>query len=61
MLLFRAGTEQEGVLRYQVEGFGCGEGFYTQACEEGFVESVEDGVLGVDWEGVWERVCVWWI
>jgi hypothetical protein len=33
---------------YVCEGLGVGENFNVELCEEGLIQVVEDGVLGVD-------------
>lgn len=50
MFAFGAGTEEERVAGREVEGCWVGEDGYAQGVEEGLVQLVEDGVLGVDGE-----------
>lgn len=52
MFLFGAGAEEERVWGDEVEGGGVGDDGNTEGGEEGCIEGVEDGVLGVDFEGV---------
>ena len=54
---FSAGTEQECSRCEEGEGRWVGDWCYVKGLEEGFVEGVENGVLGVDGYGsVWVRI-----
>jgi hypothetical protein len=47
---FSAGAEKECSVCEEGEGCWVGDYCYVKGGEEGFVEGVEDGVLGVDWD-----------
>lgn len=48
MFPFGAGAEEQGLWRDECEGGWVGDYCYAEGLEEGFVEGIEDGVLGVD-------------